>query len=58
MSEAQKGLRKGKTLPEEQKRKLSEAMKGKKHSEETKKKLSEVLKGKHWKLVDGKHVYY
>lgn len=40
--------------------------KGKKHSEETKKKISEKLKGrpnlcfkgKHWKLVDGKRVWY
>lgn len=28
------------------------------HSEETKRWLSEVFKGKHWKLVDGKRVWY
>ena len=35
--------------------------KGKKcesHSKETKAKMSESHKGKHWKLVDGKRVYY
>ena len=36
----------------------SKAHKGKKCSEETKKKLSEAYKGKHWKLVDGKRVWY
>lgn len=43
----------------------SEALKGKKrgsHSEETKNKISGTLKGfhkgKHWKLVDGKRVWY
>ena len=59
----------GKHLSEETKRKLSEAKKGKstwikgKHlSEETKRKLSVSHKGKfkgrHWKLVDGKRVWY
>ncbi len=52
---------------EEHKRKISESSKGKKrgpHSEEQKRKMSEShkgnrsTKGKHWKLVDGKHVYY
>lgn len=47
---------------EEWKRKLSEALKGRKHSEEHKRKLSAVnkrqRKGKHWKLVDGKRVWY
>ena len=37
-------------------------MKGKKHSEETKRKMSESLKGlckgKHWKLENGKRVWY
>lgn len=32
--------------------------KGRKFSDETKKKLSEIRKGRHWKLVDGKRVYY
>lgn len=43
----------------------SEVMKGKKHSEEHKRKISETMKGKprsnkgkHWKLVDGKRVWY
>ena len=56
---------KGKHHTEEQKRKMSEAMKGKHHSEETRKKMSEARKGKkvswkvkHWKLVDGKRVWY
>lgn len=63
---------KGKHHSEETKRKLSEANKGKnnafygkQHSEETKKKLSEALKGrtspvkgKHWKLINGKRVWY
>ena len=56
---------KGKPMSEEQKKKQSEAMKGhtgywqRKHrSEETKKKISAKLKGKHWKLVDGKRVWY
>lgn len=55
---------KGKTLSEEHKRKLSEAKKGKKRgplSEEHKRKISEARKGKnckHWKLIDGKRVWY
>lgn len=57
---------------EEQDRKLSESLKGHPVSEETKKKISDTLKrkpgrfkgrpsnkkGLHWKLVDGKRVYY
>lgn len=57
--------RKGRKHTEETKRKLSEAMKGHSVSEETKRKISESLKshsislkGKHWKLVDGKKVFY
>ena len=73
ISEANKG-KKRKPLSEEHKRKLSEAHKGKQAwnkgksgylSEEHKRKLSEARKGKqawnkgrHWKLVDGKRVYY
>ena len=49
---------KGKKLSEEHKKKLSAALKGKPFSEETKRKMSEARKGKHWKLVDGKRVYY
>ena len=60
-------IKKGKKMTEEQKRKISEALKGKKHatSEKTKKKISESLKGKvpwnkgiHWKVVNGKKVWY
>ena len=49
---------------EETKKKISESRKGQKLSEEAKKKLSERMKGntynngKHWKLVDGKRVWY
>lgn len=49
---------KGKHWSEEMKQRLSEAHKGKKHSEEWSKKISEAKKGKHWKLVNGKRVYY
>lgn len=49
-------------LSEEQKKKISEAHKGILHSEESKKKISEAnkgkRKGKHWKLVDGKRIWY
>lgn len=68
LSEAQKGRTgfwQGKHPSEETRRKLSEArrgrpgpMKGKHHSEEAKGKMSEVKKGRHWKLVDGKRVWY
>ena len=56
---------KGIPCSEETKRKISEANKGnpgpwegKQLSEETKRKISEAHKGKHWKLIDGKRVYY
>ncbi len=68
------GYRKGKefsekTLAKLRGRKLSEetrlkmkkrtnGMLGKKHSEETRLKMSQAKKGKHWKLVDGKRVFY
>ena len=48
----------GKHLSEETKKKMSEAKKGKKFSEEHKKKIGEAHKGMHWKLVDGKRVWY
>ena len=68
MSEAHKGKHNSK----EHNRKISESKKGDKnyiygkhHTPETRKKMSEVkkgitsnTKGKHWKLIDGKHVYY
>ena len=52
----------GKTTPDDVKKKMSEANKGKHFaSEETRKKMSEAKrqwKVKHWKLVDGKRVWY
>lgn len=57
--------KKGKLHSEETKKHLSEINKGeknpnygKRHSEEARKKMSEAKKGKHWKLVDGKRVYF
>lgn len=64
MSKAQKGKpsnNKGKKFSEEHKMKIAESNKGKKHkphSKETKNRISEAFKGKHWKLVDGKRVWY
>ena len=49
---------KGKPRSEETKKKISESHKDKPRSEETKKKIGEAKKGKHWKLVDGKRVWY
>lgn len=52
---------KGKHHSEETKKKMSEAHKGKKHkplTEEHKRDISKAFKGKHWKLVDGKRVWY
>lgn len=54
ISEAHKGMHPS----DEARKKMSEAHKGMRYSEETKKKISEVSKGKHWKLVDGKRVWY
>lgn len=61
----------GKHLSDETKKKISDSHKGKKlnynvwnkgntniYSEEYRKKLSDSHKGKHWKLVDGKRVWY
>lgn len=50
--------KKGKHHTEETKRKMSEAHKVICYSEEYRRKLSEAHKGKHWKLINGKHVYY
>ena len=56
---------KGKTHTEYAKNKISEAKKGKPLTEEHRRKLSEshkgkqsYYKGKHWKIVDGKRVWY
>ena len=67
ISEALKGKKLG-PMTEETKKKLSEAMKGKPSgnkgkklgpmTEEHKAKISAANKGKHWKLVDGKRVWY
>lgn len=54
ISESLKG-RKGKPAWNKGK---SSGMKGRHLSEEIKKRISEAHKGKHWKLVDGKHVWY
>ncbi len=43
---------------EETRQKISEANKGKPKSDEWRRKMSESYKGKHWKLVDGKRVWY
>ena len=65
MSEAKKGKpswNKGIPCSEEHKRKLSESHKGKHFSEETKHKISEahkeLRKGKHWKIENGKRIWY
>lgn len=47
-----------KPVSEEAKRKISDANIGKRRSDEAKKKMSELKKGKHWKLVNGKRVWY
>ena len=53
---------KGKHLSDEQRRKISDAKKGKHCSEETKRKIAEAMAGKragkHWKIVDGKRIWY
>lgn len=56
----------GRRHSEESKEKTSQTMMGHKLSDETREKISKALKGKkigerrpsHWKLVDGKRVYY
>ena len=68
LSEAKKG-KKRKPFSNDTKQKISDARKkqtapmlGKLHSEETKRKMSSAMKGvhkgKHWKLVDGKRVWF
>lgn len=64
MSEVKKGRisnRKGVPCSEETKIKISESMKGKKHqplSAEHKRKISESFKGRHWKIENGKRIWY
>ena len=60
IAEALKGntWNKGKSKSEEHKIKIAEANKGKRHSDDSYKRQSEKMKGRHWKLVDGKRVYY
>lgn len=57
--------RKGKRHTEESKQKMSGSLKGRSSprkgvvlSDKTKQKLSAQKKGRHWKLVDGKRVWY
>lgn len=63
MSESLKGKtspRKGVTLSEETRKKMSEAKKGKNRkpfSDEHRKKMSEARKGKTWKVINGKRVW-
>ena len=60
-SEAKKGKtswNKGIQMDNETKIKISSSLKGKHPTEETRRKQSEARKGKHWKLIDGKRVYY
>lgn len=67
ISEAGKGRpawNKDKQMNEEFKSKISASLignqrnKGKNHSEEHNRKIGESKKGKHWKLIDGKRVWY
>ena len=60
ISEAMRGNQhsKGFHHSEETRKKISNAMKGKKPSEHTLQKAAATHKGKHWKLVDGKRVWY
>ena len=65
ISDSKKGDRNpmyGKRYTDEEKMLLSEKNKGKnkgkKRTDEERKKMSEAKKGKHWKLVDGKRVWY
>lgn len=58
ISESKKG-KKGHRHSEESRKKMSEAAKNRaKITEDTRRKLVESHKGMHWKLVDGKRVWY
>ena len=58
ISEAHKGMK----YTDERNKKIADANKGKKHSEESKQKMRDKalgrFKGKHWKLEDGRRVWY
>lgn len=61
ISNSKKGIK----LSDEHKRNISEGQKGKQVSDETRQKIANghkgkpgVCKGLHWKIVDGKRVYY
>ena len=54
LSEANKGH----FVSDETRQKIGASEKGKPLSDETKAKLSEAMKGKHWKIVDGKQVWF
>ena len=56
-TEVKSKANKGKRFSEEHKKNIGEARKGK-LSSETRNKIAESKKGKHWKLVDGKRVWY
>ena len=54
-------VNKGKHLSAETKKKISESLEGKKRqplSTEHKRKLSESIKGRHWKIENGKRIWY
>ena len=48
----------GHTVSDEARRKMSEKAKGRKLKPETIEKMKQIRKGKHWKIVDGKRVWY
>ena len=48
----------GHTTSDEARKKMSDAKKGKKLKPETIEKMKQIRKGKHWKIVDGKRIWY
>lgn len=57
-SKGDKNVNYGKHLSKETKEKLREANLGKCLSEETKEKIGAAWRGKHWKVINGKRVWY